>query len=346
MVRMEINTLGQKEWTEIIINLEGISLMQTWEFGEAKQNTGPWKVNRAVFKKNDDEIIGAVQALTRSIPFIKRGLVWINHAPLFRNKEALVNGLYSTMLNDLREYWVEERKMYLRVAPPIEASLNNYELLYNAGFKQTSEIGGWTSDVIDLTEPVEHLRKKLQQKWRNCLNKAERMGVSYEIGTSQFLFKELLTDYRALMLKKHMESNETLELIIAMQDILPEANKMIVLAGRHNGERLGSILIACYGSTCIYLVGATNENGRQLNVNHYLLWNALCEMKKRGYTCFDLWGVHPIKTPKGILHFKKGLNGRPYQLVGELEACRNTMIDKIIRRKIDSKRQGEKHSKG
>jgi lipid II:glycine glycyltransferase (peptidoglycan interpeptide bridge formation enzyme) len=334
MVRIEVNDLGQEEWTGIIDRMEGLSLMQTWEFGEAKRKTGPWKVSRAVLKTDDNRVIGAAQAMIREIPFIRRGLVWMNRAPLFQDRDMIRNGLYEAMLKALRNYWVDDKHMYLRITPPLEASPDNYSLLNDAGFRRTREADGAASDIVDLTLPVEDLRKRLQQKWRNCLNKAERMGTACEIGSSESLMDELLADYRSLLAEKGFCSSATPELITAIQDALPERRKMVVLAGRNNGERLGSILIAGYGDTCQYLVGASNANGHRFNVNHFLLWNAACEMKRRGYARFDMGGVHPDDTPPGILHFKKGMNGTHYQLVCELEAGRNTLVNKIIRKKI------------
>ena len=337
MVRMEIRDFGQDEWNDIVSTLDALSLMQTWEFGEAKVGTGRWKVSRAVFLKGGD-ILGAAQAMIRTVPFLNRGLVWINRAPLLKNINTTQPDAYVDILKELKKYWVDKKKMYLRIAPPLMASDENHAIFKKAGYLRVTETDGWASEIVDLSLSLEDLHKSLQQKWRNCLNKAERLKVSCEIGTSVALMDELLDDYKALLGNKGFGTNLTQEHVRTMQNLLPDSRKMLVFAGRQDGERLGSICIANYGNICMYLIGATSNAGRKVNANHYLIWNALCEMKKRGYRWFDVGGAHPDNTPQGILHFKRGLGGSPYQLMGEGDACRSGFINRMIRKRIESSR--------
>jgi lipid II:glycine glycyltransferase (peptidoglycan interpeptide bridge formation enzyme) len=337
MVRMEIRDFEQDEWNGIISTLDAPSLMQTWEFGEAKVRTGPWKVSRAVFRK-DGNILGAAQAMIRAIPFLNRGLVWINRAPLQNNINPAQSDAYLDMLRELKKYWVDKKKMYLRIAPPLIASDENYAIFKEAGYLRITETDGWVSEIVDLSLSFDDLHKSLQQKWRNCLNKAERLKVSCEVGTSAALVDELLDDYKSLLDNKGFNTNLTQEHMRTMQNLLPDLRKMLVFAGRQDGEKLGSICIASYGNTCMYLIGATNNAGRKVNANHYLIWNALCEMKKRGYRWFDVGGAHPDNTPQGILHFKRGLGGRSYQLLGEVEAYGSGFISRMIKNRIESSR--------
>ena len=333
MIRMEIRDVGQDEWNDIVSDIDTLCLAQTWEFGEVKALPGPWKVSRAVFRKGH-ETVGVAQAMIRNIPFLNRGLVWINRAPLLKNINLTQTDIYVDILRELKKYWVDKKKMYLRIAPPLKASDENYAIFEKAGYLRATETDGWASEIVDLSRSTEELRKGLHQKWRNCLNKAERLEVTCETGSSDFLMDELLDDYKMLLDNKGFGTKLTPEFVRTMQNLLPNSWKMLVFAGRQNGEKLGSILIATYGDTCMYLIGATNNTGRKANANHYLIWNAVCEMKKRGYRSFDLGGAHPDNTSRGILHFKRGLGGKPYQLMGEVEAYRDGFLNRTIRKRI------------
>lgn len=333
MIRMEIKDVGQDEWNAIVSDIDNISLMQTCEFGKAKAKTGSWKVSMAVFR-NGNETVGAAQAMIRMIPFFNRGLVWINRAPLMKNCNTAQSDVYINMLKELKKYWVDKKKMYLRIAPPLMASDENYAIFEKAGYSRATETDGWASEIIDLSLSLEELRKGLQQKWRNCLNKSERLEVTCETGSSDVLMDELLDDYKILLDNAGFETNLSLEFVRTMQNLLPDSRKMLVFAGRQDGKKLGSILIATYGDTCMYLIGATGNAGRKVNANHYLIWNAVCEMKKRDYRWFDLGGAHPDNTPPGILHFKRGLRGKQYQLMGEVEAYRGSFLNRMIRKRI------------
>jgi lipid II:glycine glycyltransferase (peptidoglycan interpeptide bridge formation enzyme) len=337
MVRMEVREFGQDEWDDIVSGIDSLSLMQTWEFGEAKARTGQWKVSRAAFRKGD-ETVGAAQVMIRTVPFLNRGLVWVNRAPLMKNCNTAQSDVYIDMLKELKKYWVDGKKMYLRIAPPLMASDENYAIFKKAGYLRTTETDGWASEIVDLSLYLEELRKGLQQKWRNCLNKAERLEVTCKTGSSDILMNEVLDDYKVLLGKIGFGTNLSPELVRTMHGLLPDSRKMLVFAGRQNGAKLGSILIASYGSTCMYLIGATNNTGRKVNANHYLIWNAVCEMKKRGFKWFDVGGAHPDNTLPGILHFKRGLSGKPYQLVGEVETYRDGFLNRMIRKRIETSR--------
>jgi len=78
----------------------------------------------------------------------------------------------------------------------------------------------------------------------------------------------------------------------------------------------GVLISVVSGNTAIYLVGVTNNVGRKYNANYLMLWQAIIDAKKRGCNWFDLGGLNE-NTSKGIAHFKYGVNGMKYDLIGE-----------------------------
>jgi len=331
MVHMELREFGQDEWNGIVSRMDALSLMQTWEFGEAKAKTGNWTATRAVFRKGA-EIVGAAQFAVRTV--LNRGLVWVNRAPLLANGSHNETDVYLEILEELRRHWMDKRKMYLRMAPPLAASEENYALVQRAGYSRATTTDGWVSEMLDLDLSVDELRKNLHGKWRNCLIKAERCQVECEIGSTDGLMDELLGDYRALLGRIGPGASLPPALVRTLQDLLPASRKMVICAARQAGRRLGSILIVPYGDKSMYLIGAINHEGRKVNANHHLVWNAICEMKERGFKWFDLGGVHPDDTPPGILHFKRGVRGTPYRLMGDVDAARDSWLNRIIRARV------------
>ena len=81
-------------------------------------------------------------------------------------------------------------------------------------------------------------------------------------------------------------------------------------------EPLGILVTISSGDTVIYLIGLTNEKGRQMQANSVLLWESILHSKRNSYCWFDIGGLNEA-TPKGIAEFKKGLNATAYELVGE-----------------------------
>lgn len=319
--------MTQQEWHDIVSPFDDLSLMQTWEYGEAKRRHQGWRVVHHIFR-DSAKVVGAAQAVVKEIPVLRKGIVWINRAPLWRKSDN-DRTILRAMLNLLHTHWVLERSMYLRVAPPISDTVDAYALMKESGYSAIPHTQ-WVSAVVDLTKTEIGLRGMLEKKWRNCLQKAERIGVTTIHGISDELFCEFLQDHEALLREKGFVTPVTPLFVRAMQALLPDDRKMLVFQARLQGRALGSILIAWYGQRAEYLVGAVQEEGKRLNAGQLLLWQALCVMKNRGVRWFDLGGVHPEKTPKGIYHFKAGLRATPYQLVGEFDAAHG-MVARCIR---------------
>ena len=197
MIKIVEKQFTQEEWRDIVSGFEDLSLTQTWEYGAAKARTGSGKVSRALFFEGS-EVVGAVQAAVRTVPGLRTGgLVWINRGPLWRRSGREEDILrLRLMFLELRRYWVEERKMYLYLTPPLLQDRNSLEVVEEAGFSFRHSAPGWASELVSLTGSTEDIRKGLRQKWRNCLNKSERSGLTCETGDSAELLEEVFSDYK------------------------------------------------------------------------------------------------------------------------------------------------------
>ncbi len=317
-VELETSACSQKEWTDLVDQFADVSLLQLWEYGQAKAATAGWDLTHHVFRHRG-VVVGAAQALIKTLPVLGRGVVWINRAPLWRRSGASGDpkALFA-MLEALKRYWVLERGFYLRVAPSLGPALEHLGALRTLGFAPRPN-SAWISAVVDLRQSPEKLRVGLHKKWRNCLKKSEGLGIAVHVGSEPALFQQFLDDYERFLKTKEFATNVTPEFLIDLQRALPQERKMLVLGARKAGQWLGSVLMAQYGSTAEYLAGAVNPVGKAANVGQLLLWNGMVELKRRGMERLDVGGAHPTQTPEGIYHFKQGLGGSPYELIGQFE---------------------------
>jgi len=338
MLSLSIRNFGQDEWAELVSQFQDLSLLQTWEYGLAKARTGSWKVQRGIFLENE-HVVGAFQALVRTIPGLHRGLVWINRGPLWERDGNSNSSRLLSMIGELRRYWVHQRHMYLRVAPSSREGQIEPGSFQEIGYCLDESLSGWASARVDLFQPAETLRGQLQQKWRNCLNKAERLGLVVESGSGASLFEGFLAEYSRMLADRRYHSSVTPALLSRLQAVLPPERKLWVLAARQGECALGSVLLARYGAAAEYLAGTVNEDGRRVNAGQLLLWCALCEMKDQGYRWFDMGGMDPERTPSGIFHFKAGVGGTPHRLIGEIEAHDGSWISRILRSRVHHARQ-------
>jgi hypothetical protein len=268
--------------------------------------------------------------MIREIPFTNRGVVWINRGPLWR-KNSLDDALrLLEMLRALREYWVTDRSMYLLVAPPLYKDEIGTELLSGYGFAPSHRSEEWASARIALDLPLEELRRNLDKKWRNCLGKAERSGLLCRSGTEDSIVEYILREYAGILRHKKLRGAADPDLLRGYQTLSGEHNKLRGFIAYNGDEGLGGVLVARYGNTCEYIVGAVTDKGKSLDAGNFLLWQAISSMKGLGCKWFDLGGMHPVKTPAGIFHFKNGLGGQPYSLVGNFAAYEENALNRII----------------
>ena len=225
----------------------------------------------------------------------------------------------AAILAALRRHYVAGRGFYLRIAAPVADGSSDEAAFAAAGFRATA-VPGWASAALDLGRDLAALRAGQAQKWRNGLNKAERLGVSVARGEGGAALEAFLAEYRGFVAERGFATTVTPDLLAALDRALPERRRLVVFRASHEGSPLGSALIARFGDASEYLAGTLLDAGRGYNAGQILLWRAIEAMKAEGLSRFDLGGMDPKLTPKGIYDFKQGLGGVPYRYANEIEA--------------------------
>jgi lipid II:glycine glycyltransferase (peptidoglycan interpeptide bridge formation enzyme) len=332
LIRLLFDPVDGVEWSRRLDIMPESNLLQTWAYGEAKAQTGTWKVERAVIVEEKREF-GLVQMFIKKIPLIGGGLVWINRGPLLCEPARSDFRKWHEVLEALRLHWVEERRMLLRVALPHREMIDLAQVVPR-GFRLAESGAGAHSARLDLFQPLESLRRQLDQKWRNGLNKAERANTNVESGADEDLFSAVIADYSTMIARKKFATSVTPELLEQLQRALSPQQKLWNVISREEDNLAGFVLIVRYGQTAEYLAGSSSASGRTRNVGNLLLWRAITEMKEQGYRWFDLGGMDPDRTPSGIYHFKAGVGATAYRLPDEIEAYRHGFRSFAVRRAI------------
>ena len=329
---------SQAEWTDIVSGFEDLSLMQTWEYGAAFSTDERWHIVRGVFERAGERV-GALQAVTRRAPVLAGGLVWINRGPLWRRSGGTDPRIVGDMLRALRRHWVEDRAMYIRIAPAAGANELDPASVESAGYCIAPDGNGWVSARLDLSLSLDALRAGLDKTWRNSLANAERRGLEV-LPDSAESFDLVLSIYTKQHEAHPYQTTVTPEFLRRLQSRLPSGRKLLALSARDRGQSLGGVLIALYGSTGEYLVGAIEDAGRAVNVGQLLVWEAVSRLKALGCRCLDLGGMDPRYTSEGVMRFKSGLNGQPYTYVGEFEASNRSWTNRAVRWRVSRARKG------
>ncbi|EQA36736.1 acetyltransferase (GNAT) domain protein [Leptospira inadai serovar Lyme str. 10] len=303
--------INDKTWNTLLGEAEHSILLQSWAYGEAKVKCEGWKVTRFLIKIGEKKI-GVLQILTKTF-FRLFKIHRINRGPLFF-KETTSNERQSVLYFLRHRFGSISKGNVLFLNPELDSNGENILLLNQLGF-QSMDSFPWSSSYIDLSLDVNVLRQKLDSKWRNMLSSAEKTGLTLEIGSDDEKFDWMVDRYFELMSTKNF-SGIPISLLKKMRETLPECEMPLVLIAKYDSNRVACICLSLSNRTAMYLIGWNGEIGRKLKANQFLLWNAMIELKNRGFSWLDLGGIDEENTP-GIAEFKLGINGQRYELAGE-----------------------------
>ena len=268
-----------------------------------------------------EKTVCIVQVLLKKIPLIGT-LSRINRGPLILDDVSSLeedNILLRSIETIIQECKKRKWRM-LQIAPEIKCEEETQKSLMALGFKKQTSLP-WSSGLLSLKPEEEEILMALNGKWRNCLRKGIKLGVKVCLASnSKANLKKVIEIYKNLQKEKNFKglSEPLIRSLFQQSHQSWKFNIFTAHASGKNGLKkdLGTLVSVSSGNTSIYLVGATPVEGRKFQSNYVLLWQAILEAKNRGCEWFDIGGLDE-SSHKGIAHFKKGLQAKPYSLIGE-----------------------------
>jgi len=297
------------EWHDLIKQFEDANIFQTWPYDVLKY--GHNRVQHLILKRKED-IVAAAQVRIFRVPILKIGFAYVYWGPMWRKKGTPHNlEVFRNIVRALRFELSLRQNLFLRIYPLIYTKIENEHFdnilreegyqLYNKFIKRTL--------LMDLTHSYEELRSSLNQKWRNCLNRAEKNNLEIIIGSKEVLFDEFKKIYSEMAERKGLKDLMDLNHFKRVQQHLPLELKLIVIICKYNGDSCSGGIFSAIGNLGVYIAGATSNIGLKTNGSYMIHWTFVKWLKENGYRFYDLNGINPEIYP-GIYHFKAGLAGK------------------------------------
>lgn len=329
----EFDTVARDEWYKIIDQFSDANIYQAWDYDAISY--GEENISHLLLRE-EDKIIAAAQARIVRIPILSMGAAYVRWGPLWqlRNQTADPTA-FRLALRALRNEYVCRRGLILRIFPVLydDNSHSYTDILSHEGYTPVPEENRGRTLILDISPSIDDLRKKLDQKWRNCLNRSERNQLEVIEGTDDSLFADFIGLYHALLERKmFQEPNDINEFSMIQRDLPPEY-KMRIFLCRSDGISSAGVICATIGETGVYLFGATNDQGMANKGSYLLQWKAIQWMKNNGCRSYNLNGINPLKNP-GSYHFKAGLsgkNGKDVYYLGRFDCYSGEITAKLAR---------------
>jgi lipid II:glycine glycyltransferase (peptidoglycan interpeptide bridge formation enzyme) len=320
--------LAPGDWHRMLEQFRDANLFQTIAFGRSRPRV---KLEHFALTRGTDVVAVAQVQLVR-VPLLGRSIAYILWGPLCQpGADPADPEVLGQALRRLRWEYVERRGISLRIRPQFadEERVGGVALFRGAGYRQRERAERGRTMLVDLRPPLADLRRGLDQKWRNCLNKAEKSPVELIEGEGDEAFALFVDLYREMVARKRFAEAGSVASFRAMQHALPTSHRLRVIVARVEGQPSAGAICSAIGARGIYLFGATSEAGLRNKASYVVQWRILGWLKEMGCTEYDLHGVNRERNP-GVYAFKAGLsgrNGREVEMWGSFDASRGRMGD-------------------
>lgn len=305
----EFDTVDKHEWYKIVDQFSDSNIYQTWSYDAIR--CGEDKISHFVLRLSN-KIVAAGQARIVRIPVLGVGAAYVRWGPFWapRNQKADPT-VFRMAVRALRNEYVCRRGLILRIFPLLYDDNSNLclESLLKEGYTRVSKKHRARTLILDIQPLIEELRKNMHQKWRNCLNKAERNQLEVIEGCDDSLFVDFIGIYRELLRRKKFQEPNDINEFRIIQKELPTEFKMRIFLSRSNGFSSAGAIFTAIGDTGVYLFGATNDEGMKNNGSYLLQWKAIQWMKNKGCRYYNLNGINSLTNP-GSYRFKSRLSGK------------------------------------
>ncbi len=308
-----------EDWNRGLLAFPRPHVLQTWEWGEVKAQTGWWayplKFERA------GEIAGQALLLRRALPFTPLGIGYVPKGPILDWEDTQTA---RAVLRALTEVARDLRLIFLKIDPDVSpdepAGQRVLEVLRAEGWRVSpQQIQFRNTVLVDLSGTEDDLLARMKSKWRYNIRLARRRGVKVRPGSVE----ELPTFYAlyeetarrdGFLIRPYAYYARTWRHFM-------ERDKAVLLFAEWEGEVVAGLLLFHFGDRAWYMYGASKSGPvRKHMPNHLLQWEAMRAARARGCTVYDMWGAPDELVESdplwGVYQFKRGFGGQFHRWIG------------------------------
>jgi hypothetical protein len=313
---IEVDRVGREGWIKAFDLFEDANPYQTWSYGAVHWGEG--NLSHLVLR-NNGEICAIAQLRIVRLPLKLGGIAYLRWGPLCQRRGGELDpDIVKRMMDALVSEYVDNRKLLLRIIPDAFAGRARGEIIEKSLPNAKRPKKGDRTFVLDLTPSLEELRRNLDQKWRNQLNRAEKNNLQVQRGTGPEDYQVFLGLYEAMWRRKKFDTTVNVHEFGRICADLPESQKFQILICRKEGRPVCGIVCSTVGRQGIYLLGATNDDGLDAKGAYLLQWNIISWLKNAGFHSYDLGGIDPELNP-GVYHFKRGFSAEDVFRLGVID---------------------------
>jgi lipid II:glycine glycyltransferase (peptidoglycan interpeptide bridge formation enzyme) len=317
-----------EEWRAILTGLPNPHVLQSYEWGEVKAQTG-WHARRYLVAADTGR--AAFQLLWRQpvgamplrVAYVPKGplLDWSNLDLIDITLEAIERE--ARLLNCI----------YVKVDPDVREDTPEGHLVLHAlqrrGWRfSPDQVQFKNTGCSDLAVGEAALLAQMKQKWRYNVRLAEKRGVTIregsetDFGDFYALYHETGTRDGFLIRPFAYYASTWRTFLRAQAETHNPAGGALLLAQHPDDPQpVAGLFLFRYGRCAWYFYGASSERHRRDMPNYLLQWDALRWALAQGCTVYDWWGAptsphDPDDPMQGVWQFKQGFGAELQPHIG------------------------------
>ncbi len=317
---------GQAEWQRTLAALPLPHVLQSWEWGAVKAQTG-WQAERLALRGGK----AAFQFLTRRpLPLLPLRIGYVPKGPIWEWSDRTTA---MAALEAIEAHARARRCVLVKIDPDVAEGAPEgvwlQETLRRRGWRFSREqIQFKNTACTDLSAGEDALLAGMKSKWRYNVRLAERRGLSVRLGTpadfAGFYALYAETGRRdGFLIRPFDYYRLTWETFLRAQAEPENPAGGALLLAEHPEEAapVAGLFLLKYGATAWYFYGASSERRRRDMPNHLLQWEALRWAQAQGCTRYDWWGAptdpeDAADPMQGVWGFKQGFGAQLQEHVG------------------------------
>lgn len=307
----EVIEIAADKWAETTAQFLDNNFEQSLAYSqESARKIGGKPIFLAV--RTSSKIIAAASLRVKEVPLIGGNIAYLPSGPMLRQSDAPDSeGQLKTVIEALRDYLVSKGNNILRIRPVVRADSQvgrHNAVFQEMGFYKSRSAGEVRTLIVDLSPDKDQLRKNLKQKWRNCLNAAEKKELSVEMGQGVEWLERFGGLYGELLERKGFRSALDFDFFGRVEAMAQGRDRLWVLIVSDESGDLAGHVGSLLGDTAVYILGASNNSGRSAKAAYLANWTAMIHAKRNGCSWYDLGGFDPGRNP-GVARYKSGMGG-------------------------------------
>lgn len=330
--QVEVDRATPAEWSQMLDLFDDASLYQTWSYGAVRW--GKENLSHLVLKRNNEVVAIAQLRIVRPTK-LKFGIAYLRWGPLFQRRGGELDiQAIQRMARSLEAEYVSKIRLLLKVVPNGFEGSSRAEVFQSAFSNFKTEFrtahNTYRTSLLDLSPPIEQLRKNFDKKWRNQLTTAEKNGLTVVVGTGKKEFRTFCDMYREMRNRKTFDTTVNILEFEQIREALPEHHRFRILICKQDAIPVAGLVASAMGDSAIYLLGATSDAGLKAKGSYLLHWKLIQSLKENCVKFYDLGGIDPEGNP-GVYHFKRGFSGSDVTQLVPFVKCGSVLSSALIR---------------